>query len=177
MRSMVDGAICTQRSRCPLHRLRRSPSRFAGEEPATMSTPWPSTPLPASHVRDVRKVHAFLPRRCVVARWHCACGGPGRRRRMDFRYPRRGSSKGRRTTHFAPGPLIRLHISINSRPETPAWISPRRSAIIASRHGNDSNHSPANIEAPPADAGIVTYRYDTKRRRFFIRHGLNDREG
>jgi hypothetical protein len=49
--------------------------------------------------------------------------------------------------------------------------------VIASRHGNDSSHSPANIEAPPADAGIVTYRYDTKRRRFFIRHGLNDREG
>ena len=43
------------------------------------------------------------------------------------------------------------------------------------------NHSDrqrsAKIEMAPEEAGIVTYRYDTKRRRFTIRHGLNDREG
>ena len=45
--------------------------------------------------------------------------------------------------------------------------------IIAGRDGARSQTANStNVEATPEDAGIVTYRYDTKRRRFTIRHGL-----
>jgi hypothetical protein len=50
--------------------------------------------------------------------------------------------------------------------------------VIAGRSSERPNRPrAANVEVAPADAGIVTYRYDTKRRRFTVRRGLNDREG
>ena len=46
--------------------------------------------------------------------------------------------------------------------------------IIAVR--NDDRAGTSRVETTSEDSGVITYRYDTKRRRFTVRHGLSGRE-
>ena len=46
--------------------------------------------------------------------------------------------------------------------------------IIAVR--NDDRAGTSRVGSTSEDSGVVTYRYDTKRRKFTVRHGLSGRE-
>lgn len=76
-----------------------------------------------------------------------------------------------------PNALEALYFDAFSAGDSGLEFSP--SFRVIAGHGSDHPDRPrrASAKSAPEGAGIVTYRYDTKRRRFTIRRGLGDREG